>query len=47
VKGLKAGGRLVEQPEQSMCQYKVRVAGLAEVDKALIGWIKKAFDAAG
>jgi hypothetical protein len=47
VKGLKADGRLVEQPEKSMCQYKVRVADVAEVDKELIGWIKKAYDAAG
>lgn len=47
VKGLKPGGRLVEQPEKSMCQYKARVADLAEVDKELIGWIRKAYDAAG
>ena len=47
VKGVKAAGRLVEQPEKSMCNYKVRVADVKEVDKELIGWIKQAFDAAG
>ena len=47
VKGLKAASRLVAQPEKSMCNYKVRVADVGEVDKELIGWIKQAFDAAG
>jgi hypothetical protein len=47
VKGLKAASRLAAQPEKSMCNYKVRVATEAEVDKELIGWIKQAFDAAG
>ena len=47
IKDLKASGRLVSQPEKSMCQYKVRVASVGEVDKELIGWIKQAFDAAG
>jgi hypothetical protein len=47
VKGLKAASRLVAQPEKSMCNYKVRVANVDEVDKELIGWIKQAFDAAG
>ena len=44
--GLKAASRLV-QPEKSMCNYKVRVADVKEVDGVLIGWIKQAFDAAG
>ena len=47
VKGLKPSDRLVAQPEKSMCNYKVRVAAVAEVDKELIGWLRKAFDAAG
>ncbi|HSQ57678.1 MAG TPA: DUF5655 domain-containing protein [Gemmata sp.] len=47
VKGLKAGDRLVAQPEKSMCNYKVRVASVAEVDNELIGWLRQAFDAAG
>jgi len=47
VKGLKAASRLVAQPEKSMCNYKVRVADVKEVDKELIGWIRQAFDAAG
>ena len=47
VKGLKAAGRLVAQPEKSMCNYKVRIADVAEVDKELVGWLLQAFDAAG
>lgn len=47
MKGVKATNRLVAMPEKSMCQYKVRVADVAEVDKELIGWIRQAFDAAG
>ncbi len=47
MKGVKPTARLVAQPEKSMCQYKVRVADVAEVDKELLGWIKQAFDAAG
>ena len=44
---LKAAGRLVALPEKSMCQYKVRVAALREVDKELLAWLPQAFDAAG
>lgn len=47
MKGVKPTARLVAQPEKSMCQYKVRVADVAEVDKELIAWIKQAFEAAG
>jgi len=46
MKGVKPTSRLVAQPDKSMCQYKVRVASLAEVDKELLGWIQQAFDAA-
>ena len=47
MKGVKATTRLIEQPEKSMCQYKVRLASVAEVDKELIAWLKLAYDAAG
>jgi hypothetical protein len=44
---LSAGGRLVALPPGGMCNFKVRLAGPGEVDKELIGWIRKAFDGAG
>lgn len=37
LKALAAGG---------MCQYTVRIASAAEVDRALLGWIRAAYDAA-
>ncbi len=45
-KGLTATDRLVEMPPNSMCNYKVRLGTEAEVDAALIDWIKRAFDGA-
>jgi hypothetical protein len=30
-----------------MCQYKVKVTSVQEVDKELLGWIRKAYDSAG
>jgi hypothetical protein len=47
VKGLAPAERLVEQPANSMCNYKVRLNTVAEVDATLIAWIKKAFESAG
>ena len=29
-----------------MCQYKVKVASAAEVDRELIAWIRQAYDGA-
>jgi hypothetical protein len=47
VKSLPPDSRLVEQPPNSMCNYKVRLSSVAEADAALIGWIRQAFDSAG
>ncbi len=47
VKGLAPAERLVEQPPNSMCNYKVRVSTVAEVDAALLAWLKQAFESAG
>jgi predicted transport protein len=47
VKGLAPAERLVEQPPNSMCNYKVRLSEVAEVDATLIAWIKRAFESAG
>ncbi len=46
-KELKPNARLIENPPNSMSPYKVRIADPGEVDKTLIGWIRKAYDAAG
>lgn len=47
MKGLPGTDRLLEQPAASMCQYKVKVTTAEEVDAELIGWLRRAFDAAG
>jgi hypothetical protein len=47
MKGVTATDRLVALPAGGMCQYKVRLSTAAEVDKALIDWLRQAFDAAG
>lgn len=44
VKGLKATNRLEQLPAGQMCQYKVKVTDVKQVDKELIGWIKQAYE---
>lgn len=39
--------RLKVQPPGSMCQATTRIGSAAEVDAALKGWLKRAYDAAG
>ncbi|MEO6065692.1 MAG: DUF5655 domain-containing protein [Lysobacterales bacterium] len=39
--------RLVAVPPGGMCQFKVKVESVKDVDKELIGWIRQAYDAAG
>lgn len=39
--------RLVAEPPGRMCQYKVHLSTVAEIDRELLGWIRTAFDAAG
>ena len=46
-KGLAAGDRLIALPPGGMCQFKVRIGSPEEVDAALFGWIRAAYDAAG
>lgn len=46
-KGLPAGGRLQALPAGQMCNYKVRLGSVQEVDAELLGWIRAAFDSAG
>jgi hypothetical protein len=47
MKGLDAGARLAEMPTGSMCNYKVKVADVADVDQELVAWIKRAYNSAG
>jgi hypothetical protein len=46
-KALPAHARLKAQPAGGMCQYKVRIANAEEIDKALLGWLRAAYDGAG
>ena len=39
--------RLAALPPGGMCQYKVKVTEVSEVDPALIGWVRRAYDQAG
>jgi hypothetical protein len=47
LKGVSATERLLAQPPGGMCQYKVFLTDPAEVDAALLGWLRQAYDAAG
>ncbi len=47
MKGVASGERLVAQAPGGMCQYKVFLTDAAEVDKTLVGWIRRAYEGAG
>jgi hypothetical protein len=47
MKGATSTDRLIALPAGQMCQYKVKVTDVAEVNAELISWIRQAFDAAG
>lgn len=47
MKGIEATERLVAQPAGGMCNYKVKVVEVGEVDAELITWIRQAYDSAG
>ena len=47
MKGEDATTRLAEMPSGGMCNYKVKVTNVAEVDAELIAWIKRAYESAG
>lgn len=46
-KDLPADPRLKLLPPGGMCQATTRIGSVAEVDAALAGWLKRAYDAAG
>lgn len=47
LKGLIPGDRLLELPAGGMCQYKVLISSVDEVDGELLEWLQSAFDHAG
>ncbi len=46
-KSLQEDERLIPQPAGSMCNYKVKLTEVSQVDETIIGWVRKAFAAAG
>lgn len=46
VKGLEASDRLKALPSGQMCNYKVRLSDMSEIDAQLMEWIKAAYIAA-
>ncbi|WP_284194539.1 DUF5655 domain-containing protein [Chitinimonas prasina] len=46
-KSLSPTERLQALPAGGMCQYKVRLSQPEEVDEALLGWLRQAYDSAG
>ncbi len=47
MKDVKATSRLSLMAPGGMCQYTVDLTTVGEVDKELLGWIRRAFDSAG
>lgn len=47
MKGLEGTERLVAQEPGGMCQYKVFISSVDEVDAELIAWLRRAYDSAG
>ena len=47
MKGVTPSGLLEEMPAGQMCQYKVKLTHVGQVDAALLAWIKTAYDSAG
>lgn len=47
LKGPAGTDRLEPQPEKSMCQFKVKLTSVDEVDSELVGWLRMAYEAAG
>jgi hypothetical protein len=47
MRGLPGTNRLLEQKPGGMCQYKVFLESLDQVDTELLGWLRQAYDSAG
>lgn len=46
-KTLDAHPRLIEQPQGSMCNFKVKLTQSEEVDQELINWLRQAYEGSG
>ncbi len=46
MKGVAATDRLIEQAAGGMCQYKVKISTVSEIDAELMAWVRIAFDSA-
>jgi hypothetical protein len=46
-KSLEEDERLIPQPAGGMCNYKVRLTEVTQVDETIVGWVRKAYEAAG
>ena len=46
MKGVPATERLIEQAAGGMCQYKVKISTVSEIDAELMAWVRIAFDSA-
>jgi hypothetical protein len=47
MKGVAATARLIELPAGGMCNYKIKVTDINEVDDELSAWIRQAYDSSG
>jgi hypothetical protein len=47
IKNLEADERLIEQPAGSMCNYKVRLSEVSQIDEKIMSWVQMAYEAAG
>lgn len=47
MKGVAATGRLLAEPPGKMCNYKVGLTNVGDIDDELMAWIRTAYDSAG
>ena len=47
MKGVEGTDRFVAQPAMAMFPFKVGLTAVGDVDRELVSWLRKAFDAAG
>lgn len=47
MKGVTPTARLAALPPGEICQYKVKLTDVKEVDRELVAWIRQAYEAAG
>lgn len=47
LKDIEPTARLVAMPPKGMCDYKIKLTNVAEVDEELLNWVRLAYDGAG